>query len=76
MYAPMSADFASEDMRCQNIAFVNNTAEVSGSSLFGGLLDRCTVSQFVVTNINNVNLDYTFSNGSAGAYPGFYAGGF
>ena len=64
MYSPMSADFDSDDMRCQNIAFVNNTAEVSGNSLFGGLLDRCTVSQFAETNINNVNMDYTFSNGT------------
>ena len=64
MYSPMSADFDSDDTRCQNIAFVNNTAEVLGNSLFGGLLDRCTVSQFAETNINNVNMDYTFSNGS------------
>ena len=64
MYSPVSADFDSDDMRCQNVAFVNNTAEVLGNSLFGGLLDRCTVSQFAETNINNVNMDYTFSNGS------------
>ena len=64
MYSPMSVDFDSDDMRCQNIAFVNNTAQVSGNSLFGGLLDRCTVSQFAETNVNNVNMDYTFSNGT------------
>ena len=64
MYSSMSADFDPEDIRCQNIAFVNNTAEVSGNNLFGGLLYRCTVSQFAETNINNVNMDYTFSNGS------------
>ena len=64
MYSPMPADFDPDDYRCQNIAFVNNTAKVSGNSLFGGLLDRCTVSQFAETNINNVNMDYTFSNGT------------
>ena len=64
MYAPMSADFDPEDDRCQNIHFVNNTAELSGNSLFGGLLDRCRVSQFAETNINNVNMDYSFSNGT------------
>ena len=46
MYAPMSADFDSDDTRCQNVDFVNNTARLSGNSLFGGLLDRCPVNQF------------------------------
>ena len=64
MYSPMPADFDPDDYRCQNIDFSNNTAEISGNSLFGGLLDRCTVSQFAETNINNVNMDYTFSNGT------------
>ena len=64
MYSPMPDDFDPDDYRCQNIDFSNNTAETSGNSLFGGLLDRCTVSQFAETNINNVNMDYTFSNGT------------
>ena len=64
MYGPMPADFDSDDTRCQNIDFVNNTAELSGNNLFGGLLDRCSVSQFAETNINNVNMDYTISNGT------------
>ena len=64
MYAPLPAESDPEDTRCQNIDFVNNTAEISGNSLFGGLLDRCSVSQFAEININNVNMDYTFSNGT------------
>ena len=64
MYAPMPSAFDPDDIRCQNVGFVNNTAELSGNSLFGGLLDRCSVSQFAETNINNVNMDYTFSNGT------------
>ena len=64
MYAPMTADFDPDDTRCQNIDFANNTARLSGNSLFGGLLDRCTVNQFAETNINNVNIDYSFSNGT------------
>ena len=64
MYAPMTTDFDPDDTRCQNIDFINNTAELSGNSLFGGLLDRCSVSQFAETNINNMNMDYTFSNGT------------
>ena len=62
MYGPMPAEF---DSRCQStINFFNNTAEVSGESLFGGLLDRCTVSTFAEPNINNLNIDYSFSNGT------------
>ena len=62
MYGPMLAEF---DSRCQStINFFNNTAEVSGESLFGGLLDRCTVSTFAEPNINNLNIDYSFSNGT------------
>ena len=64
MYAPMTTDFDPDDTRCQNIDLINNTAELSGNSLFGGLLDRCSVSQFAETNINNVNMEYTFSNGT------------
>ena len=66
LYGPMPADFDSDDTRCQNIDFVNNTAELSGNSPFGGLrmLDRCTVSQFAEININNLNMDYTISNGT------------
>ena len=64
MYAPVRTDFDPNDTRCQSIDFVNNTSELSGNSLFGGLLDRCKVSQFAETNINNVNMDYTFSNGT------------
>ena len=64
MYGPMSADIDSDDTRCQNIDFINNTAMQSGNSLFGGLLDRCSVSQFAEVNINNVNMDYTISNGT------------
>ena len=63
MYSPMITDFDPDDNRCQSIDFVNNTAELSGNSLFGGLLDRCSVSQFAETNIN-VNMYYTFSNGT------------
>ena len=62
MYGPMPAEF---DSRCQStMKFFNNTAEVSGESLFGGLLDRCTVSTFAEPNINNLNIDYSFSNGT------------
>ena len=34
------------DLKLQGIQFSRNYASVSGSSLYGGLLDRCTVSQF------------------------------
>ena len=63
MYAPVQADFHfDDDGRCQNIDFVNNTAQLAGNSLFGGLLDRCSVSQLAETNINNGTKDYMLSN--------------
>ena len=65
MYGPMPVEMDSYDTRCLNtIHFFNNTAQQSGESLFGGLLDRCTVSIFAEPNINNVNTDYSFSNGT------------
>ena len=33
--------------------FSNNLANISGSTLYGGLLDRCVVSQFAEVNVNN-----------------------
>ena len=64
MYGPMPVEFDSLDTRYQStLNFFNNTA-VSGESLFGGLLDRCTVSTFAEPNINNLNIDYSFSNGT------------
>ena len=42
--------------------FFNNTAKISGHSLFGGLLDRCTVSPLAEPNVNKLNKDFTFSN--------------
>ena len=32
-----------------NINFVRNQAKISGNSIFGGLLDRCTISPFSIT---------------------------
>ena len=64
MYQPMPFDYDLFDSRCTSILFYNNTAKDGGNSLFGGLLNMCTVSTFAETNINNVNMDYSFSNGS------------
>ena len=64
MYQPMPFDYDLFDSRCTSILFYNNTAKDGGNSLFGGLLNMCTVSTFAEPNINNVNMDYSFSNGS------------
>ena len=64
MYQPMPFDYDLFDSRCTSILFYNNTAKDRGNSLFGGLLNMCTVSTFAEPNINNVNMDYSFSNGS------------
>ena len=40
-------DFVSgPDVRTQDIYFSKNSADISGSTLYGGLLDRCAISQF------------------------------
>lgn len=63
LYSPVSPDHDSSNTRSKNtIIFSNNTAELSGHGLFGGLWDRCTVSIFAEPNINKVNMDYSLSN--------------
>ena len=64
MYSPIPNDYNSSDAESHNIFFYNNSAGVSGNSLFGGLLDRCTVSTFAEPNIHKVDMDYSASNGS------------
>ena len=64
MYRPMPNDYNSRNEESHNIFFYNNTAGVSGNSLFGGLLDRCTVSTFAEPNIDKVDMDYSALNGS------------
>ena len=39
----------------QNVCFSENHAVIAGSSLYGGLLDRCTVSHLAERNIDNIN---------------------
>lgn len=39
-------DYSDERITIQSLSFLNNTAYISGSTLYGGLLDRCAVSQF------------------------------
>ena len=64
LYRSMPIDFDFNDHRCQNIYFYNNTAKISGHSLYGGLLNRCRVSPLAEPNINNDNINYTSSNGT------------
>ena len=65
MYSPMLMEDDITDTRCKNVLHFNdNMATSSGEDLFGGLLDRCKVSMFAEPNVNNVNMDYFFSNGT------------
>ena len=65
MYSPMHMEDDTTDTRCKNVLHFNeNMAFSSGEDLFGGLLDRCTVSMFAEPNVNNINMDYSFSNGT------------
>ena len=65
MYSPMLVEDDITDTRCKNVLHFNdNMVTSSGEDLFGGLLDRCKVSMFAEPNVNNVNMDYSFSNGT------------
>ena len=65
MYSPMLVKDDITDTRCKNVLHFNdNIATSSGEDLFGGLLDRCKVSMFAEPNVNNINMDYSFSNGT------------
>ena len=50
----------------QNIQFTQNHARVSGSTLYGGLLDRCTVSPFA--EVRHINRSYLRRRGEGKSY--------
>ena len=47
-----------KDLKTQSIYFSQNYANISGSTLYGGLLDRCAVSQFAEVHYKYTALDY------------------
>lgn len=47
LYGTMFSGLESSDMSKQNVYFSGNNATTSGSSLYGGLLDKCTVNSMV-----------------------------
>ena len=57
------APFFTKDAKTQSISFSLNHARILGSTLYGGLLDRCALSQF-----GEANGYYNFING--GSYRG------
>ena len=56
MYNTMSDIYLHEYLKMQTISFSQNYANQLGSSVYGGLLDRCAVSQFAEVQLN---VDYT-----------------
>ena len=52
-----------ERLKTQTIYFSQNYATISGSTLYGGLLDRCAVSQFAEVHKKNTAYDYKDKNG-------------
>ena len=44
-------NFTQENLKPQSLYFSENNASISGSTLFGGLLDRCAVNQFAEVRI-------------------------
>ena len=57
MYSAMEINPVSHQMSHRNIFFFNNTAEVSGHSLFGGSLDSCKVNPFSESNLDTISKD-------------------
>lgn len=50
--------FGDERVNSQNIFFSQNYADISGSTLYGGLIDRCKLQHFSeLQNISHVNQD-------------------
>ena len=54
---------AKDDLKLQSIQFSQNNASISGSTLYGGLLDRCAMSQFAEVQDKFTN---EFKDGSYG----------
>ena len=44
-------NFTQENLKPQSLYFSENNASISGSTLYGGLLDRCAVNQFAEVRI-------------------------
>ena len=55
--------YRSENLKTQSIYFLHNYATMSGSTLYGGLLDRCAVSQFAEVHNKNTTYDYKDRDG-------------
>ena len=53
-----------------DVNFVNNTAHVSGNALYGGLLDRCTVSPFSQEYVLSDGIDVNLTTNNVSAISG------
>ena len=59
MFAIYEREQQDNDLNTQCIYFSQNSATISGSTLYGGLLDRCTVSQLAEAHkLSNVGIAY------------------
>ena len=61
-------DFADENIFTRSFSFSNNVAHVSGSTLYGGLLDRCAVNQFAEVRKKHVALQPDVYEGNGITY--------
>ena len=52
-----------DDLKTQRIYFSQNYANIAGSTLYGGLLDRCAVSQFAEVHRKYTAYDYKDRDG-------------
>ena len=66
IYNPISCNHHLEnELKTQTINFSQNYANISGSTLFGGLLDRCDVSQFAELYVKYPHVTELKDNGIA-----------
>ncbi len=60
--APLTNLDSNANIMCKNIYFEENRARITGSSLYGGLLDRCRISPLAELPLSNASKGLTLSN--------------
>ena len=56
-------NYTRENLKSRSLYFSRNNASISGSTLYGGLIDRCAVNQFAEVRIKYTELYESEANG-------------
>ena len=59
---PLPVLDSNDNIMCKNVYFEHNRARIAGSSLYGGLLDRCRISPLAELLLSNASKSFTPSN--------------